>query len=460
MTLAGLILNNAHIVGDIRIISTSIGTSARAAAAEHGAADAARFRDLRVEGSLFFRGTAAERGSVHGRVYLAGARIGGAVEFAGIDFRRPPAAGAPDGEARRCKTLTLANANIGGDLAWLDRPRFGGTCTASGRLSIDSSHIGGRLRIALETADQACLSLKACEVDAAIQIRVRPVSATNSGTLEIDASDAVADAIQVWGYRNEPPGRPETWTLRVAGTSYAGLAGTLALEQGAAAMLTEDFLDWFRIHVVDRSARRRHDDAFSPQPYQQFIALCRAEGFHDVADDAVTAWIKEAHGRGARRVFYGAFGLASKYGLDPGRATWSFVLAWLSCTMAVFGLQSGLPNAFVEPEPQSPPPKAQVMRDAPSEKSPERYRIEFTEAHNAAGFECAQRINPAVYALDVMLPVADFQQEELCPQRGRDQSDWRIAAVSAGFALFRILGTVLSAILLLALSGINRRIWR
>jgi len=457
VTVTGIILNNARIAGDIRLICASIEAMA---VPEHRTADAVRCRDLHVEGSIFFRGTAGGRGRMTGRVFLAGARIGGMVEFAGVDFRLPLDGNETGRDGAKRKTLTLANANIGGDLAWLDKPGVGGPCTAAGHLNIDSSHVGGRLRIALETADEVCLSLKACEIDAAIQIRALPPSATNSGTLEIDASDAVADAIQVWGYKDRPGETPKAWSLRVPGTAYAGLAGSETLERKSPAQLTEDFLGWFRRNVVEGSARHRHDSAFSPQPYQHFVALCRAEGFNDAADDAVIAWIKETHGRGIRRFLYAAFSLVSKYGLDPGRATWAFVLAWMLCAAAVLGLQFGLPKAFVDPEPQSSPAEAYVMSPGRGGNPAEQYRVRIVDGPQAAGFECARRVNPVVYALDVMLPIADFRQEELCPQRGRDMSDGRVLAVSTGFALFRILGAVLSAILLLAFSGINRRIWR
>lgn len=449
---AGILLNNARIGGDLRLTSAHV-SSLEDAQCRADRADAIRLRDARIEGSLFIRGDkAARRGTVDGRIFVAGGRIGGAVEFAGIDFTRAKI-GASSKEA--VKVLTLANANIGGDLGWLDNQALGGACNIQGHVNIDSCHVGGRLRIAVRTTGNTKFSLKACEVDAAVQLHIGPEGSA-AGCLRVDARDAIVDAIHILGYDRAG------WSLNVAGTTYGGLAGATgkALAGRAdSAELDETFLETFLGEVVSRSAVDRHDGVFSPQPYQYFIALCRAEGFNKVADDAVEEWVKRAHADGPGQVIYRLFGWVSRYGLSPWRATWSCLLGLFFCAAMICFLQRTLPRAFIDPEPREAAASGTVIFEPGRPAVPGRYRFQVKDvAPN--DFECASRVNALVYALDVMLPLADFRQESQCPPRGADRQDYRVGAAAILFALFRLVGAVLTAILLLTFSGINRRIWR
>lgn len=463
VAIAGLLLNNAHVRGDVRLTTARI-LSLSNACCRADKADAIRMRDVTVGGSMFVRGAKdRRRGSLAGRVFMAGSRIGGTVEFSGIDFQ----------ETSRGRMVTLANAQIGGDVAWLANREFGGPCAVRGHFNLDSSHVGGRLRIAVRATGDTCISLKASEIDAAIQVWVEEPAAS-PGHLQIDASDAITDAIQLWGY-----GR-EGWSLRATGTTYGGLAGTRRGDPKASPRLDRDFLLWFLRSVVTPSVRPDPDpdadadaDAetragphrapgreFSLQPYQRFIALCRNEGYNDVADDAVAAWVQQAHSRGAGRFFYRAFDAIARYGLSPWRATRCALGAVIACTLLVALLQWYLPDTFVDPEPQNLALNGTAARQLPSADRQESIRIELTEPQHDPGFECASRINAFVYALDVMLPLADFRQEEQCPQRGASGERPVVAVAAIGLAVFRFAGAILTALMLLTFSGINRRIWR
>lgn len=447
IALRGAILNNARIGGDLRLLCVSIDASGVRPDGQPG--DSLRARDIRVGGSMFLRGSPSRRSRLDSRLYLAGAKIEGTAEFTGVDF-----------EAEG-KAVTMANAVIGGDLAWLSSTRFGGRCSLGGRANLDSCHVGGRLRLAIEARPGAMVSMRACEIDAALQLY-----SSAGEVLDIDASDTSADAIIFHGLDEA------NWSLDVRGMHYQGLACTTVSGIDAAKpALSASLLDWFLVHIVRRSACRRdeRDSAvpFSPQPYQAFVRLCRSEGFDRVADRAVTEWIRRTPKQFAMRPIFWLFRLLSGYGLHPGRATLTFLASVGLCWAVVANTLSANPQAFVDPEQRdvlerAPPqaPSAALARP-PARKDGDRGSILL--AQEPATFDCARRINTLVYAVEIMLPVSDFGQQSQCPPRGRSDAappDFRVWWFAVAITAFRILGAILIAIVLLTYSGINRRIWR
>lgn len=447
VSLLGAIFNNARIGGDFRLTCVSI--DAGPGGPDGGPCDALRARDLRVAGSMFIRGSAQTRSRLGARLYMAGAKIDGTVELNGVDF-----------EARG-KSMTMANAVVGGDFAWLANARFGGACSLAGRAKLDSCHVGGRLRVAIDALDSATLSLRACEIDAALQLYAQPGS-----VLRIDAGDASADAIVLHGYATP------TWSLDVRGMHYDGLSGTTVFPaadtEAEAPGISAPLLDWFLANVVRRSAQEHREVHFSGQPYQAFVRLCRREGFDRAADCAISEWIERNPKQLVMRPLFGIFRLVSGYGLRPGRATLVFLGCTALCwaTLAV-GLRT-LPQAFLDPDPpsvsaQQNVPGAGNIARSPGPAQPARTRQAPPPAPSAATFDCVRRANALVYALEVMLPISDFGQEAQCPLRGKsdaqtaDPNVWWFAVI---MAVLRIVGATLIAILLLTYSGINRRIWR
>jgi hypothetical protein len=441
----GINLNNANIGGDLRITASRFRGHA-------SSRDALRGRDLKVAGSIMIRGSADARSEIEGRIFLAGAEVGGTLEFSGIDMK------ASDDERR---ALTLANATIGGDVTWVAKKARGGACTLNGKVKLDSAHIGGRLRLAI-IGDDAHVSMRACEIDAALQIYTQtdPLGAP-IGSLHIDAGDACMDAILLHGYDHP------SWTLDVRGTHYDGLAGLSESDTltTRAPVQKRAVLAFFHEFVVKPSADGRGH--FSPQPYQRYIRLCREEGYNDEADLAVAEWIAIVPKTGGfTKGLYRGFGMLSHYGLRPWRATWTYLVAVLICAAAIGWAQLSAPGIFVDPQLEGNLIAGSAERAAAAPGTPAGARplqLKFVNSPPDATFDCARRLNPLVYALDVMLPVAAFGQEAQCPLRGRASGPWFADTAfwaSLAFALFRIAGTIMLALAVLTFSGINRRIWQ
>ena len=444
----GINLNNATIGGDLRI--TACRLRSHNTSQER---DALRARDLKVAGSIMIRGSGKMRSHVEGRIFLAGAEVGGTLEFSGLKM---------EGLGTKRRALTLANADIGGDVAWVNKKHRGGSCELHGEAKLDSARIGGRLRIGL-VGKQALVSIRACEIDAALQIYSHSDNTTSVPVdlLRVDAGDASMDAILLHGY-DKP-----SWNLDIRGAAYQGLAGLTDAERKKtnAPVQSQAVLAYFHKNVVKRSATDQGN--FSPQPYQQYIRLCREHGHNDEADLAIAEWIANTPKRGAFiKGLYHGFGLLSHYGLKPWRVTWVYVVAILVCAAAIGLAQWKSPSIFVDPQLEGDliagtVDRARASKGAPSDVWP--FKLKFVNGPPDASFECAKRINPVVYALDVMLPLAAFGQEAQCPLRGRTSQPWfrdNAFWASLVFAMFRIAGTIMLALALLTFSGINRRIWR
>jgi len=68
---------------------------------------------------------------------------------------------------------------------------------------------------------------------------------------------------------------------------------------------------------------------------------------------------------------------------------------------------------------------------------------------------CGDQIEPALYALDVFVPLLDLREESKCAVSSEDSAwAWRFAK-----SAYAILGWIVTSALIVALSGVVRRLF-
>jgi hypothetical protein len=363
--------------------------------------------NLRVQGAAHFEGA-----NIKGLVNLAGARIDGDLSFGGGRFINPGH-----------WAIQAPNVRVGGNLTFAIDASYaplGHKSVVEGGLTFDCAKIDGALNwSALELrgagpdgAKGAVLSIE----DATIAGPLQAKGLSTHGHARIDLSGATCSALDDdlkagWGVSPA--------TLDLEGFTYARLEN--ANEKW------RDRLAWLK----------RKSGRFSPQPYAQAAQVYARAGRRDDARRILLA----QHDQRTLRASAGPvtwllsslFGAVAGYGFAPVRIVRALVV-FLAIGIAGVFFMNG---------------QGALVR--------------------ADGRQCAGAVEPALYAIDVALPVIDLGQASRCaPGRtaradlpaGMEMSpysDWRLLEGVAmwrwAHALYALLGSILTALAVLTFSG-------
>lgn len=474
---AALIARSARIGGDIELADLKAEgrvdfTSARAG----GDVDLARavIRNEFGEALLFAHahvdGTFAGAAKIHGQVSLRSAEIARDVDLKGIEIANPLTPRADKYEvALDAVSLAvggaalLQGANIKGDVVLADARIAGALMFGGGRfingggwaIRAPNIRVGGDLTLKIDeggfaphgqkTVIEGGASYERASIAGALawvnlELRGPGPDGTKGGVFSV-ADAEVAGPLRARGLVTHQEAR-----IDLAGARCAALDDDLNTGWGvqAARLDLEDF-HYQRIASVDERWRHRlawlkRTGTISPQPYVHVAQLYARAGRREQARRILLAQ-KDLHTRSASSgpiswLFSSLFGLIAGYGLAPIRMARALVLFIAIGIAGVFAMNAQ--GALVTPD----------------------------------GRQCAGAVEPALYAIDVALPVIDLGQESRCAP-GRTAraelsagmevspySDWRIfegvAVWRWAHALYAILGAILTVLAALTFSGVLR----
>ncbi len=368
--------------------------------------------NLRVGGAAFFKAT-----SIKGEILLADARIEGYLAFGGGRFLNA------NGWAIRAP-----NIRVGGNLTLKvedgDPAPYGAKTVIEGAGKFDRAQIDGALTwLNLELRGAAPGRQKTAVLsfaDACVRGAIEARNLMSQDAL-IDLSGATCAALDDdvrtgWG--------TDSVVLDFEGFSYGRLEG------GGKDDRWRSRLNWLK---------RARGKTFSPQP---FGALAQVYARAGRREDARRVLL-EQHDQRTRAAPAGPltwllsslFGLFSGYGFAPIRAVRALLLFLAIGVVGVLAMDAQ--RALVTPE----------------------------------GRLCNGAIEPALYAIDVALPVIDLGQERLCapgagagsrlyPGIAIPESDWRlfegVAMWRWAWGLYALFGAILSALAILTFSGVMK----
>ncbi|MGD9966508.1 MAG: hypothetical protein AB7T59_08315 [Hyphomonadaceae bacterium] len=364
-------------------------------------------------------GAMLQGANIKGELFLADARIAGYLAFGGGRYINPGN-----------WAIRAPNARIGSNVTFnIPENGFaphGQKTVIEGGCRLDRAHIGGRLVwSALELrgpgpkqSKGAVLSFADAAIDGAIEAR----ALTTQHDAFIDAAGASCAALDDdvkagWGAQQA--------RLGLDGFNYARID-------------TEGEHWRMRLNWLKRS--RREAEKFSPQPYTHAARIYARMGRREDARHVLLAQNDLRTLTGSSGPFTwtmsSLFGLIAGYGLAPIRIVRALALFLALGVAGVLAMNAQ--GALVTPQ----------------------------------GRACNGAVEPALYALDVALPVIDLGQESRCaPGRTAradlphgmavsETSDWRwfegVALWRWAHALYAIMGAILTALAILTFSGIMK----
>ncbi|MBS0386004.1 MAG: hypothetical protein JSS00_11710 [Proteobacteria bacterium] len=354
--------------------------------------------------------------NVKGEVFLADARIDGYLAFGGGRFINPGA-----------WAIRAPNARVGGNLSIkIDENGYaphGQKTVIEGGAKFDRAKIDGAftwLNLELRGAGPdgrkgAMLTLADAKIDGPLQARA--LAMQQDARIDLSGASCTAlddDLKSGWGVDGA--------ALDLDGLAYERIENA-----------NERWRD--RLHWLKRS--RGEGGRFSPQPFGRAAEVYARSGRRDEARRILLAQqdLQTRHGAAGPLtwVLSSLFGLAAGYGLAPIRIVRALVLF---IALGVAGvLTMNAQGALVRPD----------------------------------GTPCNGAVEPALYAIDVALPVIDLGQESRCaPGRAAHaqlsagietpNSDWRLFEGAAVWkwaqAIYAILGAILSALAVITFSGV------
>lgn len=402
-------LHNAHILGNIDLKRLEISQSSRAEG--HGVSVEAPA--LRVDGSVQFDGA-----NVRGETDLRDARIEGGLSFGGGRF-----------------------INAGGWAIRATNVRIGSNLT----LNIEE---GGYAPFGPKTVIEGSASFERARVDGAltwknVELRGKGV---NGGKPVFSFADAtVAGPVEAYALTTQADA-----CIDASGASCAALDDDVKSGWGAEnAQLSLEGFAYGRIDSQNESWTKRlgwlkrargADRRYSPQPFAHVALVYARAGKRESARRILLAQhdlraVSRAPGP-VTWTLSSLFGLIAGYGLAPIRVIRALVLF---LALGVFGvLVMNAQGALVTPD----------------------------------GRACNGAVEPALYAIDVALPVLDLGQQSQCaPGRTAraelpagtpisETSDWRLFEGLAmwrwAHALYAMLGAILAALAVLTFSGVMK----
>jgi hypothetical protein len=363
-----------------------------------------------IGGAALFYGA-----NIKGELLLAGARIGGALSFGGGRFIHGGA-----------WAISAIGASVAGDVTFkLSDDGFaphGQKTVLEGGARFDRAEIGGALAWS------------------ALELR-GPGPEGAKGAVFSFADARIGGPIQARALVMQQDAR-----IDVSGASCAGLDDDVKTGWGVeGAALGLDGFSYDRIENADDRWRqrlawiRRGRSRFVAQPYAQLARVYARAGRREDARRVLLAQRDMGALHDSPGPFSWAlsslFGLVAGYGLAPVRAARALMLFFALGVAGVFAMNAQ--GALVTPQ----------------------------------GRACNGAVEPALYALDVALPVIDLGQEQRCAP-GRTaraelpagvavgETDWRMFEGAALWkwaqALYAVLGAILAALAVITFSGALR----
>ncbi|HYD72135.1 MAG TPA: hypothetical protein VEF55_03295 [Candidatus Binatia bacterium] len=447
-------LSGAEIGGDLDLTLGSFRN-------EHGSA--VLMTNTRIAGQLL--GDA----KIHGPVSLQCAEIARNLDFRGADIANPKSARADSfGVAIDAASLSvggaalfqganikgevlLADARIGGYLA------FGGGRFMNGggwAIRAPNVRVGGNLTLKIEDGGFAPLGNKTVIEGGAKFDRAQVGGALSWLNLELRGPGpdnvkggvfSFADANITGPVQARGLATHQQALIDASGARCAALDDDLKAGWGAEnARLNLEGFDYGRIESQDQRWRqrlawlRRASGRFSPQPYTHVANVYARAGRREDARRILLAQHDQrtllASAGPITWLLSSLFGVIAGYGLSPIRIARALVLFVALGVAGVFAMNGQ--GALVTPD----------------------------------GRQCAGAVEPALYAIDVALPVIDLGQESRCAP-GRTAraelspgmevspySDWRVFEGVAiwrwAHALYALLGAILTALAIVTFSGV------
>lgn len=401
-------LHSATIHGNLMLSEIEVTPSSRAEANLAIAAPA-----LRVSGTTWLDGA-----NIKGEVYLADARIDGALMFGGGRFIN-------GGGQAICATNLRVGGNLSIRIEELTSTPFGQKTLIEGnaifeRARIDGALVWQNLELRGKGPNNTCATFSFADASIAGPIEARAL--TTQQDAHIDASGATCAALDDdvktgWG--------ADSARLNLEGFAYSRIDS--ADEKWAPR------LRWLK--------RARGDDGrYSPQPFAQAAQVYARAGKREAARRILLAQHDLRAVAGSQGpitwLLSTLYGLLSGYALAPIRIVRALALYLAVGVLGVLAMNAQ--GALVTPE----------------------------------GRQCNGAIEPAIYAIDVALPLIDLGQQSACaPGRTaradlspgvalNPDSDWRLFEGLAlwrwAHALYAIFGAILAALAVLTFSGVMK----
>lgn len=372
--------------GSVRLFGTTIRGDLEMSNAnlDGGGASALIGRGMWLQGSALLRDAFETKGLIDfyravidGNLNMRNAKLDGAgrIAFSGIQLTVRYSAMFSDFRAKGA--VALFGAKVGSNLE-VTNAQFGGEGERA--LDLRQAEVGRHFRM-VDNRFAASIDLDGCTV----------------GTLDDTSSGYTgAQTIALDGFRYERLAKPD-----LSAPSEPGRG------------ITRSRVAWLA---------RNHGDApgpetFAPQPYRQLALVLDRQGLSDDAR-AVRFELRRASRRhSARRMWRsgmfvgatravlhlssGVFGLCFGYGLKPERALLTLV-AYFLLGWGVFAWANARGAMVIDLQPV-----ANVAEDG-------AFGIQEQERALVTNLPCGEEIQPAYYALDVLIPLVDLRQEEKC----------------------------------------------
>jgi hypothetical protein len=395
-------------------------------------------RSMIVGGNVDLGGACGHRFEALGEVSLGAARIVGDLFLSGAKLTNP------SGRALHCEDLRVESVFLGGDG---DAP-----FEAAGRLNFLSATIGGSFFMtSARLAPGPDMNFLGRNRPVALnlqQVRVsNTVVMTNIGAFDPNGPPPTrstpAPPVQGWFLLNGAQfnavmdnlesGWPARGYLDLDGATYERLGS------GAGRELVANRIAWLRRQYPDG---RPTAETFKPQPYEELSRVLRRHGQTQEADaiavEKIRMRLASRIDRPWARVVPNLLMLISHHGYSSGRAMLSFVifvmLGALMYSVALWGFEQPFLPLQVSPEPVE-------------------YVFPFDLARLATDRGCPG-LNVFEYALDIALPVISLGQDTYCRFAPEGPWAWFWSTLHS---LYVLVGTALSAVVVLTLTGVLRR---
>jgi len=429
-TMHGVVrLDGARVDGDVSLEGAYV----------DGRGDAAlTARSMIVGGNVDFAWAGGFRFEALGEVSLAAARIVGDLFLSGAKLTNP------SGRALHCEDLRVESVFLGGD----GEAPF----EAAGRLNFLSATIGGSFFMTSARMtpgpDMNFLGRNRPVALNLQQVRVsNTIVMTNIGALDPNgpppSRSMPAKPVQGWFLLNGAQfnavldnldsGWPAHGYLDLDGATYERLGSGVGRE------LVANRIGWLRRQFPNG---RPTAETFKPQPYEELSRVLRRHGQTQEADaiavEKIRMRLAARIDRPWARVVPNLLMLVSHHGYSSGRAMLSFVilvmLGTLMYSVALWGFEQPFLPLQVEP-------------------APAEYVFPLGLARVATERGCPG-LNVFEYALDIALPVISLGQDSYCRFAPEGPWTWLWTLLHA---IYVLVGTALSAVVVLTLTGVLRR---
>lgn len=303
---------------------------------------------------------ALHRTTVHGAINASGAKVRGDLRLESSDVFNP------DGVA-----FDVGSAEFDGALAWTSAR--GRPCRIDGYVEADGATAGILKWDGLELAEGAKLHLTSMRIARAVQ--AESIIAEGKAWLDLTGTEAAALVDNL--AENRDGWGAGKICLGLDGFSYARLQKPSGRQEDDPRTVRKWRQIWFD----------RRGDQRSSRPVRHLAAVLKRQGLYEAARCtlidafALESWARSPYG--ARQLSH-HFGLFFGYGLSGWRAFSTLLILWGIGTAGVVSLQSH--GLLVEVDGKS----------------------------GAKPVACATKIDPGLYAADVMLPVVELGEEKKC----------------------------------------------